>query len=321
MNNKNVSALETRIDKNGVSFRVSSLDQCPHCSNLAIEKLMDAIDYEGDSGQYSVCRCSYCETLFCNPQVVTDDIPNLYEARDTQDFNPSVNRSSLIYRLRTLHAKSQIKGLLSRACKPNSFDAMDFGCGDGMFSLALAKASGCRHLTAVDFHPEAPETLRNSGVGYVSVADLSAGMFASSFDIIICRHIVEHVSFPEQFISKMSTYLKPGGYLFVEVPNYESLWRRVFGKYWSILYVPRHLYWFTERNMRTIFRGVEIIDIYRCNTPTIGGSLQLKFGLPINNTDIMGVMLYPFQLVLERIFGTSSTLIAVTRRPLQRIFE
>ena len=310
-----VSAIENRTDSAGNSFRVARLATCPQCGSDDVSELMAAEDFEGKSGAYAVWTCGSCHALFCNPQVLAEDIPKLYEARDTQDFNPTVDPKSAIFRLRSLHARRQIKGILRRIGRPAQFRAMDFGCGDGMFSLALANTPGCSGVSAVDFHSDPPPTLAAGQVEYHSVSDLASGAHDGRYELTICRHIVEHVAHPIEFVRQMAGYLKPGGYLFVEVPNYRSAWRRLFGKHWSILYVPRHLYWFTMQNVRSVFAGFDIIDIYGSETPTIGGSLRLRFGLPINNTDVVGVGLYPIQAAIEKLTGESSTLIVLARKP------
>ncbi|MBZ0218267.1 MAG: class I SAM-dependent methyltransferase, partial [Fimbriimonadaceae bacterium] len=246
-------AVENRRDKYGISFRVAELNCCPQCNDNNIKKLLDAEDFQGESGSYSAYECEKCGALFCNPQVVDEDIPKLYEARNTQDFNPTVDRNSLIFRLRMFHARRQIRDFLGRIGKPTQYRAMDFGCGDGMFSLALAGNLNCLSVTAVDFQNEPPPALAFTPVDYASISDLASGAADGSYDVVICRHIVEHVTNPREFVRQSARYLKPGGHLFVEVPNFQSIWRRIFGQHWSILYVPRHLYWFTEKNLGQVF--------------------------------------------------------------------
>jgi len=52
--------------------------------------------------------------------------------------------------------------------------------------------------------------------------DLSSNMPPPSkgyFDLVICAHVLEHVSFPRAFLEEIKAFLAPGGVLYAEVPS------------------------------------------------------------------------------------------------------
>lgn len=55
-----------------------------------------------------------------------------------------------------------------------------------------------------------------------------------TFDVIIMGFILEHVDAPVELIQKYKSFLKPGGRMFIAVPNAESLHRRI-GYYAGLL--------------------------------------------------------------------------------------
>jgi len=40
-----------------------------------------------------------------------------------------------------------------------------------------------------------------------------------AFDLVICAHVLEHVSFPVPFVDELKTFMAPGGLLYLEVPG------------------------------------------------------------------------------------------------------
>jgi SAM-dependent methyltransferase len=61
------------------------------------------------------------------------------------------------------------------------------------------------------------------------------------FDIVILWHVLEHIAFPEEALDEIIKHLNPGALLVIAVPNFSSLQRKIFGKNWFHLDLPRHL--------------------------------------------------------------------------------
>ena len=113
---------------------------------------------------------------------------------------------------------------------------LDFGCGDGGF-ITAAVAAGW-HAMGVEMQPE---HARSKGLTVVEKVEDTTG----PFDVITLWHSLEHVHSPRAVLSALSERLPVGGFLFVAVPNSESVQARVFGSGWFHLDVPRHLFHFT----------------------------------------------------------------------------
>lgn len=101
---------------------------------------------------------------------------------------------------------------------PRGAALLDVGCGDGSL-LHLAAQQGMRVL-GVDTDPEAARLARefyevNVLCGRAEELDLEE----SSFDIVCAAHTLEHLDEPQVFLDRARRLLKPGGFLFIEVPN------------------------------------------------------------------------------------------------------
>ena len=73
-------------------------------------------------------------------------------------------------------------------------------------------------------------------------------MSKESFDVVTMWDILEHIPDPVPFLRRAASLLRPGGLIFVKVPNPDSLEARVFGGRWPLL-LPEHLNYF---NLRTL---------------------------------------------------------------------
>lgn len=62
-------------------------------------------------------------------------------------------------------------------------------------------------------------------------------------------HVLEHCIDPLGVLKQARSLLEPGGMLFVELPNWNSMGRRVRGAKWSQLKPPEHINFFTPRSL------------------------------------------------------------------------
>ena len=92
---------------------------------------------------------------------------------------------------------------------------LDIGCGQGV-ALELFTAAGLKPVGIT--LGEDLEVCRARGFEALEM-DLSFLEFPDeSFDLVWCRHALEHSVFPYFTLSEMRRVLKPGGCIYVEVP-------------------------------------------------------------------------------------------------------
>lgn len=154
----------------------------------------------------------------------------------------------------------------------NGGDLLDVGCGNGRF-LLLAREMGWR-AEGIDFDEQAVCVARAKGLnvrhGGIELLD---GV-RDRYDVITLSHVIEHVHDPVDLLVRIHRLLKPGGYLWLETPNLQSLGYRKYGRNWRGLEPPRHLVLFTPESLRlalqkagfskisTQFRGLVLYSIF-----------------------------------------------------------
>jgi len=104
----------------------------------------------------------------------------------------------------------------AKAAPPPNAKVLDVGCGQGV-ALKLFAAKGADAIgvtlnqTDVDVCNSLGYDVRNMDQSFLDFPD-------ASFDLIWCRHCLEHSVFPLFTLAGFHRVLKPGGWLYVEVP-------------------------------------------------------------------------------------------------------
>lgn len=129
---------------------------------------------------------------------------------------------------------------------------LDIGCWTGAFLERMREVGWT--VTGIELLPEAV-ALAQEVTGNIFVGELMDAPFPDhSFDVVTAFHVVEHLPDPASALRRIVRWLAPGGIGLVEVPNFDSLGRRLFQSAWHGLDLPFHLSHFTPR---TLARAVE----------------------------------------------------------------
>jgi SAM-dependent methyltransferase len=118
---------------------------------------------------------------------------------------------------------------------------LELGCGMGHL---LAWLADCYRVIGCDINSWALSQARQNvpeGNFLVLSGDQTYAFPEASFDIVIAKHVVEHLSRPEQGIAEMSRVLKPGGLLILVTPNLSSPMRKKKKENWIGYKDPTHI--------------------------------------------------------------------------------
>jgi len=103
---------------------------------------------------------------------------------------------------------------------------LDVGCADGLF-LSLAKKNGWE-VSGVEINSFAvPKTGRGADRLDIRIGTLEESGFSDGyFDVVTLIHNIEHYPEPFEMLRKVHSLLKPGGFIYVAVPNLDERTRR-----------------------------------------------------------------------------------------------
>lgn len=153
---------------------------------------------------------------------------------------------------------------------------LDVGCGNGAF-LLRARSMGIR-VQGCEPDPVAAETCKQLGLDVHNGDVWTAGYPAKAFNYITLNHVIEHVSDAPSLLEKLGELLKPGGVLWLALPNPNALGISLFESGWKGLHPPYHLQipsqpvlrrWLQEAGLievRFVRRGVQSPGLWREST-------------------------------------------------------
>lgn len=269
------------------------LTSCPICNKSKILHLEEIPCTKLTFGDFAVYQCETCEIVFTNPSIKEESIPNLYLERD-QGMDISRNRG-IFSKLRHLKLRKYVYNI-DKAINKGNYTVLDLGCGDGLLGEVFARKNNVVSVVCADFAPNSP-FIGNDKLSYIS---LSKEMIQQKFDLIIMRHVLEHTHNPYMHILDIKKLLNDDGVIVLEVPNFNSIWRKYFGHNYNQLGIPHHLFHFTKSSMRKMFEDKFDVEITDANVPVLGPSFVKVFSKDTNNNiGLMATLFYPFQLLVD----------------------
>jgi 2-polyprenyl-3-methyl-5-hydroxy-6-metoxy-1,4-benzoquinol methylase/predicted RNA-binding Zn-ribbon protein involved in translation (DUF1610 family) len=234
---------------------IGSPSTCPGCSNTTRTIIYR---YTQDDAQSFIYRCPHCALEFLSPLVLRELKDRTMDSTD--EFSSSL--------LRRLHEYLIIRPEIARAKKllgRNDFSMLDIGCGSGWISRIWADA-GAR-VTGLEPSALRAEIARKRGLRILScyAEELDSD---EHFDLIVIRHVIEHVENPDKILRNLASRLTQNGLLLLIVPNIDCIGRILFDTNWTWL-IPLHCIFINPRSLRTMLTscGYEIEHIYQTPSP------------------------------------------------------
>lgn len=198
-------------------------------------------------GRFSIVRCEDCGLLYTNPRPPARDIAGIY----SEGYFVSDNPSEVGYDDYSTHSKG-LKQVFSEhldvieelVCPPASI--VDIGCAFGYF-LETAKSRGWS-AEGVELSAYASQVAMENALVTVHTGTISdAGLASSAYDVATMWDMLEHSPDPAKDLAETSRILKPGGYLFLTVPDAGSLIARMMGPHWyGFKSAAEHNYFFSR---------------------------------------------------------------------------
>lgn len=223
------------------------------CSNI---KIMGPQFSEGDC---DIVACSDCGFVF-----------NQYENADQDCFDKYYRSSSSktmdyydIYPCDVIDA--YFAHLLQNLEKYIAKDShvLDVAGGHGQLAQYLME-HGYPNITVLEIKPECIRSAKALGISVLEGSLFNLQAHKGEYDLVLCDHSLEHFVDVGDALHRMKAFIKPGGHLYIEVPDIEGYQGQNAPPYHYLTY--EHVCHFSDCTMDNLANcfGLRIVNRNKC---------------------------------------------------------
>jgi 2-polyprenyl-3-methyl-5-hydroxy-6-metoxy-1,4-benzoquinol methylase len=240
---------------------------CPACGSAAT---LDQ-DYLPDR----LHRCGSCGMLFVS-EAQAQELKELY---DVEYFETNFGDEAYETddRQRRYEAELRVRFVQRYAERGR---LLELGSASGHF-LDEARRAGFA-ATGIEPVPSvAGRAAERFGVEVIPRFIEDVELAANEYDVVCGWHVLEHLADPREVLASVITALKPGGYLFIEVPNIGSVSARRRKRNWAPLDLAHHTAHYTTSALEAMLKAVGYDVVSTETFPLLGYVRPLRSMKPL----------------------------------------
>lgn len=236
---------------------------CPACGNQQTTKLRDYRASCQVFGDLSLLSCQVCTFVFAYPTPSQSEL-DIYNKRyftNAHSGLPTSDEAIAFHKALALLRKEYISSYITSANKSVS-SVLEVGPGQGFLAQCWLRDHPAHQYTVLETDNDCCRILESQGI----LCDNRPRK--RSVDLVIASHVVEHVPNPTAFLGLITTFLKPGGSIFIEVPCQDFLHKPL---------DEPHLLFFNDKSMETLLKRIGFVDIHTSYYGRPISSLEKRF--------------------------------------------
>ena len=223
--------------------------KCYICGSGKIVLVSGKLRYKTVQKAY---KCLKCGLVFLYPKMNKVQEKKFYEKEygivfskekgtTPEDlFNARQNDAAIYYEL--------TKKFIKKSC-----DCLEIGCASGYFLNYIKNK--VNSISGIESHILLRGYCEKIGV---KIFDDTESIKNKKFDIIFMFFVVEHLSDPIKFFSKLKGLLKKNGKIIVEVPNVEDALLTLYDipAFKQYYFTPAHSFYYSKKTLALLFKKV-----------------------------------------------------------------
>jgi len=251
------------------------MKSCLICGGNKFKTIDDLFDDRyGAAGIHKVYVCCYCGFGKTFPGIKDNEIAGFYakyyplKRITSKDVLNSIDTRSWFYKW--LSGTDNI----AHQYAPNKGKILDIGSASGVSLLEINQLGSDAYGVEPDENAQKIAHKLNLKVFKGLITD---NPFPDvKFNCVSGSQVVEHTTDPVNFLNTINKRLSKDGILILSFPNFNSIYRYLFGKKWINWHIPYHLNHFSKRSIqiladKTRYRLIKIRTI----TPNLWTGLQM----------------------------------------------
>jgi ubiquinone/menaquinone biosynthesis C-methylase UbiE len=278
-----------------------SSDICPICGSVDYlvsgKARTNSISEKFVTKDYKVVQCKNCSAYFVSPPIDFSDEQwsRLYNSdyfTEQSDWLLHRREQELMQRFTTLE-----KFISGR----RSIKFLDIGTGEGKTLIEGTRRNW--DVTGIDIVDNRISQAKDEKIRFIKGKFVNQDFPENNFDIIYMDSVLEHVLNPLEYMKKVHKILKPGGIVFIGVPNEDALFNDIRKIAFTLTNknvsekikpfdTPYHVIGFNEKSLNYLIRSLDFkllqlentgrkFDFLGSRIATRGFWIGLLFLLPV----------------------------------------
>jgi len=248
------------------------VDSCPVCKSVERKKIgfprTNSISSKFVTKDFKVVQCTNCGLYYVSPKIEfsNDQWTELY---NSEYFS---NQTNWLIKKRKKELSDRFDVFKNLVVNKNSkLQYLDVGAGEGK-GLIEALNRGWE-ATGLDIVDNRMDDAKLPKVKFIKSTLLESNLEKNYYDFIYVDSVIEHVLNPLEYLSRIKDILKPGGVLYIGVPNEDCLFNSIRKLVFSLtgkrlesekikpFDVPYHVIGFNKKSLTYIFNkaGLKVL--------------------------------------------------------------
>ncbi|MDT5232663.1 MAG: hypothetical protein QOI39_3163 [Mycobacterium sp.] len=243
-------------------FLESRRDTCPWCGSTDLSVRLRTSDLiQCKPGRFSLEQCGNCRHIFQNPRLTPAGLDFYY-----RDFYDGIGQKLMekIFKAAGRSYRGRAD-MLKQFTTPRAW--LDVGAGHGHFCRLARKVWPNTVFDGLDQSVSVEEAQRRGWIDhsyrgeFVALGDEVAGRY----DVVSMHHYLEHTREPFDELDTAAKILPAGSHLLIELPDPDSFFGRLLGRWWVPWMQPQHLHMIPVHNLVQALadRGFSAVAIER----------------------------------------------------------
>ncbi len=257
---------------------------CPLCGSLQSRE-------DQRRGATLLRRCQPCSMVFSESAEIPTDMYEEAFADEDHRYHQYAHEADRVESGQH-HVAWGWRQFFSRTTPlPATPSLLDIGCSTGVF-LSEARRRGWTQLTGNELSPSAAAVTRKLvGCDVWEDPIEQVPLPPESFTAVTVWEVIEHVPDPRGFVRRILELLKPGGYLAITTPNWESPWERATTDFFRM--PPYHLSYWTPPTLTRLLQDAGFVGVETARKPfawteELGPSAPFQLPLSVFRAVVLG---------------------------------
>ena len=262
---------------------------CPVCGNsqksrqVIIGELRPTFNFTKNKPPvFELVECRVCKTIYQTPLPSNEVFHEMYV--DTIQFTSDTyvgERSKMV----TEYFKTAAKSMMHKMQKDCGIKVLEIGSGLSWMCRAIKELDNKSYTIAQDITPECKDICTWVDKYVVGSCEDNFELLKSKgpYDIISLTHVIEHLSYPVDFLVLIVPLLSPEGILFITAPYQPVNWKNAnndikMWQAWAYNHVPGHLQYLTQNSVNIISNITDLKVLAYDNSHEGGQAFELMLG-------------------------------------------